>query len=171
MISKEIAQAINKQINAEFWSGYFYLSMACHFESAGLKGVANWFRIQQQEEFDHARILINHLTARNGRVELYPIEAVPTEWESPMAAFAATLVHEQKVTAAINELYCMADKAKDYATRQMLNWFVAEQVEEEENVQDILDTLKLIGNDGTGLYQYDRELASRTYTAPSILSE
>ena len=170
MISNKIVDALNEQINWEFWSGYLYLSMANHFEAEGRKGMANWFRIQFKEEFDHAQIFINYLNARGGRVVLAPIAAVPLSWETPLAAFAATLEHERQVTARINKLYALAEEEKDFATRQMLNWFVAEQVEEEETAQDLIDDLTLVGTDGTGIYQIDAELGKRTYTPPAPLA-
>ncbi|MBD5356904.1 MAG: ferritin [Bacteroides sp.] len=171
MISKKINEALNAQINYEFWSGYLYLSMANHFEAIGRKGIANWFRIQFKEEFDHAQIFINYLNARDGRVILAPIAEVPVEWQSPLDAFANTLAHERKVTALINNLYALAEEEKDFATREMLNWFVAEQVQEEETAQDIIDNLELVGEDGTGIYQIDSELGKRTYTAPAPLNK
>ena len=169
-MNSKVQQALNAQINAEFWSAYFYLSMACHFENQGLTGVANWYRVQYREELDHAEIFINYITARGGRVELEPIAAVPREWESPLAAMAATLAHEEKVTNMINELYALAESEHDYATRQKLNWFVAEQVEEEDTVRNLIDKLRLVGNDGTGIYQIDAELAARTYTKAAPLA-
>ena len=105
MIKPTIQDAINAQINAELWSAYLYLSMGMYFESQGLSGIANWFRIQFKEEQAHAEIFINYLIQRGGRVELKAIEAVPTTWESVSDAFAHTLAHEQKVTALINDLY------------------------------------------------------------------
>ena len=104
--------------------------------------------------------------APGGKVTLEPIADVPAEWDSPQEAFADTLAHEEKVTSMINALYAAAEAEHDYATRQMLNWYVAEQVEEEDSVHDILDSLKRIGTDATGLYQFDLELAKRVYTAP-----
>lgn len=163
--------ALNEQINWEFWSGYLYLSMANHFEATGHSGIANWFRIQFKEEFAHAQIFINYVNNRGGRVILAPISEVPSEWESPLAAFANTLEHEEVVTSKINNLYFLAEGEKDYATRQMLNWFIAEQVEEENTARTLIDTLKLIGADGTGIYQFDKELAQRVFTAPAILNE
>lgn len=171
MISKKINDAINAQINWEFWSGYLYLSMANNFEAAGRKGVANWFRIQFKEEFAHAQIFINYLNARGGRVTLAPIAEVPQEWESPLEAFTKTLEHERHVTSLIHNLYALAEAEQDFATRQMLNWFVAEQVEEEETAQDIIDDFSLVGNDGTGIYHIDAELGKRTYTAPALLNK
>lgn len=168
MLQKKIEEALNDQINAEFWSAYLYLSMSLHFEKEGRKGMANWFRIQFQEEQAHALALIDYVNARDGKVILKPIEEVPVSWESPKAAFEATLAHEKNVTAKINNLYAMAEEAKDFATRQKLNTFVAEQVEEEESVRQIIDDLSLVGEDGTGLLQIDRELGSRTFTAPQL---
>lgn len=171
MLKKKIEEAINDQINAEFWSGYLYLSMACDMESKGFKGIANWFRVQYEEELAHARIFINHINARGGKVKLAPIAEVPSEWNSPEEAFAKTLEHERVVTARINDLYALAEDEKDYATRQMLNWFIAEQVEEEDTAQEMIDNLRLIGTDGTGIYQFDMQLASRTFTPPAILTK
>lgn len=170
MISKKMVDALNEQINWEFWSGYLYLSMANHFEAVGRKGIANWFRIQFKEEFDHAQIFINYVNARGGKVVLAPIAEVPVSWESPLAAFANTLEHERVVTSRIHNLYALAEEEKDFATRQQLNWFIAEQVEEEEAAQEIIDNLTLVGLDGTGIYQIDSELGSRTYTTPSPLA-
>lgn len=168
MISKKIEDALNEQINAEMWSAYLYLSMSLHFEHEGRSGIANWFNIQFQEEQAHALALMSFLNARNGKVMLKPIAEVPTSWDSPKAAFEATLEHEINVTKLIHNLYALAEDEKDFATRQKLNTFVAEQVEEEENVRQIIDDLTLVGNDGTGLLQIDRELAARTYVAPQL---
>lgn len=170
MLSTKINDAINTQINWEFWSGYLYLAMANHFESAGRKGIANWFRIQFKEEFAHAQIFMNYVHARGGKVELAPIAEVPQSWDSPLQAFASTLEHEQQVTRRIHELYALAEAEHDFATRQMLNWFVAEQVEEEDSAQEIIDNLSLIGEDGTGIFQIDTELGQRVYNVPAPLA-
>ena len=170
MLNNKIQDAINAQINAEFWSAYLYLSMAQHFEAEGMPGVANWFKIQFQEEQAHATIFMNYIHQRGGRVVLKAIDAVPTTWESPLEAFKATLEHEQKVTALINSLYALAEAENDYATRDRLNWFVSEQVEEEDNCRQLIDKFKLIGDNGMGLYMLDQELAARTYTEPSPLA-
>lgn len=170
-MNPKIQDALNAQINAELWSAYLYLSMSMHFENEGRKGIANWFYIQFQEEQAHARIFMNYINQRGGRVVLKAIDAVPTEWTSPLDAFEATLAHEQKVTALINDIFALAEAEKDYATRDRIMWFVSEQVEEEDNARTLIDKFKLIGNDGMGLYMLDNELASRTYTAPSILTE
>ena len=170
MINSKLQDALNAQINAELWSAYLYLSMSYHFANAGMPGVANWFKVQNKEEMDHATILMDYLTARDGRVQLQAIEGVKTSWATLSEAFEDTLAHEQKVTALINNLYALATEEHDYATRTKLDWFINEQVEEEENVRGIIDTLRLIGDNGSGLYSFDREMATRTYTAPSIMS-
>ena len=170
MISKRLEAAINAQINAEMWSAYLYLSMSTYCQDAGFPGIANWFNIQFKEEQDHAMILLNYLQSRDGRVLLAPIDAVETEWASPLAAFEATLQHEQKVTSLINNLMALAVEEKDFALQTRLNWFVEEQVEEEENARDLIQKFRLIGDNGYGLYQLDQELAARVYTQATPLT-
>lgn len=132
MLNKKVEEALNAQINAEFWSAYLYLSMSAYFEAEGKSGFANWFRVQFKEEQAHAEIFMNFIQSRGGRVILKAIDEVPTSWESPLDVFKETLKHEQKVTSLINELYSIAEEAKDYATRNTLTWFIDEQVEEEK---------------------------------------
>lgn len=171
MISQKIQDAINAQINAEFWSAYLYLSMGQFFENEGHTGIANWFKIQFKEEQAHAEIFMNYLNSRGGRVILKAIDEVPTEWKSPLHAYEHTLEHEQKVTSLINDIYALAEAEKDYATCNKLNWFVEEQVEEEETARGLIDKLKMIGDNGLALYTLNQELAARTYTAPAPLAE
>lgn len=169
-MEKTVEKVINEQINAEFWSAYLYLSMSMHFANAGYAGIANWFAVQFKEEQDHATIFMNYVNSRGGKVELAPIAAVDTSWASPLAAFEATLAHEKKVTAMINNIYAVADKAADIATKSMLTWFVDEQVEEEETARGFIDALRMIGDNGYGLYMFDKELAARAYKTPSPLA-
>lgn len=164
MVSKELETAINKQINAEFWSAYLYLSMSAHFAHEGLPGFANWFKVQFQEEQDHAVKFMNYLIAKGNSVELKPIDKVDTSWESLLKAFEVTLEHEKIVTSLINNLVSIARRENDYASENMLQWFVNEQVEEEETAQALIDSLKLIGSNGFGIYTMDKELAQRSYT-------
>lgn len=171
MLTPKLQDALNAQINAEMWSAYLYLSMSMNFAAEGRGGVANWFYIQYQEELAHARIFMNYVNQRGGRVTLKAIDAVPTNWATPLAAFESTLEHEQKVTSLINGLFALAEAEHDYATRDRLAWFVSEQVEEEDNARTLIDKFRLIGDDGMGLYMLDQELASRVYVAPSILNE
>ena len=170
MISKKLEAAINAQINAEMWSAYLYLSMSAYCQEAGFPGMANWFAVQFKEEQDHAMIFFNYLQSRGGRVLLAPIAEVPTEWASPLAAFEHTLEHEGKVTSLINNLMALAVEEKDFAAQSRLNWFVDEQVEEEENATELIQKLRLIGDNGYGLYQLDQELATRVYTQASPLT-
>lgn len=170
MLSVRMQNALNAQINAELWSAYLYLSMSMAATDKGLKGIANWFAVQFKEEQDHAQILINYIHSRGGRVILAPIAAVDTEWDSVLAMFEQTLTHEQKVTAMINDLYNLAIEEKDHATKHMLDWFVDEQVEEEESARDIIDQITMIEGNKLGLYMIDKEMAARTYTAPAPLT-
>jgi ferritin len=170
MLSNELEKALNEQINAELWSAYLYLSMAMNFEKAGLPGVANWYKVQFKEEQAHAEIFMNYVNQRGGTVELAPIAAVPTRWATPLDAFKATLEHERKVTALIAALYATAEQCRDYATRDKLNWFIAEQVEEEETAQKYIDKFNLIGHDGMGVYMLDQELGARVYNVPAPLA-
>lgn len=170
MLNKKIEEAINAQINAEMWSAYLYLSMAAHCHAIGQPGMARWFEVQFKEEQDHAKILFNYVISRNGNVTLKAIDAVPTEWNSILDVFESTLAHEQKVTAMINDLFALTTQENDYATQSMLKWFIDEQVEEEENAQTIIDNIKMIKDNGYGIYMLDKELGARTYTQPSPLA-
>ena len=170
MLSAKLHTAINEQINAELWSAYLYLSMSMDAEAKGLKGVANWFAIQFKEEQDHAQIFINYMQSQGARVELAPIAAVDTSWESAKAMFEQTLTHEQKVTSLIHNLCAIAAEEKDVATANRLAWFVDEQVEEEESARDIIDQLRMVEGNNYGLYMIDKEMAARVYTAPSPLA-
>ncbi|MDE7407068.1 MAG: ferritin [Muribaculaceae bacterium] len=172
MLSNKMQDALNEQINAELWSAYLYLSMSMHYANTGYPGIANWFKVQFQEEQAHAEIFMNYINQRGGRVVLKPIAEVPVSaWATPVDVFTATLEHERKVTGLINNLYALAEAEHDYATRDRLTWFVTEQVEEEDNAQQLIDKFKMVGTDGMGLYMLDTELAGRTYVAPSILAK
>ena len=170
MLNKKIEKALNEQINAEMWSAYLYLSMAAYCHSIGQPGMASWFEVQFQEEQDHAKILFNYINQRNGRVELKKIDEVPTEWDGILDVFESTLKHEQKVTSLINDLYALTHEENDFATQSMLKWFIDEQVEEEETAQNIIDNIKMIKDNGYGIYMLDKELGARTYTQASPLS-
>lgn len=170
MISKRLEEAINAQINAELWSAYLYLSMSAYCQDKGYTGIANWFAIQFKEEQDHAQIFYNYLVSRGGRVLLQPIAAVETEWASPLAAFEATYEHEQKVTSLINNLMQIAVEEKDFASQSRLQWFIDEQVEEEESALDIINKLRMLDGNSYGMYMLDQELGARVYTTPSPLA-
>ena len=151
-------------------SAYLYLSMAAYCHKTGQPGMAKWFEVQFKEEQDHAKILFNYIVQRNGVVSLKPIDAVPTEWKSTLDVFESTLAHEQKVTSLISNLFALTTQENDYATQSMLKWFVDEQVEEEENAQNIIDNLKMIKDNGYGIYMLDKELGARTYTEAAPLA-
>ena len=170
MLSKQLHDALNAQINAEMWSAYLYLSMSMDAEAKGLKGVANWFYVQFQEEQDHARILMNNILSRNAEVRLQPIAEVRTSWDSPLEMFRDTLEHEQKVTAMINNLAAIAAGDKDYASSNMLVWFIDEQVEEEESAREMIGACEAVEGNKFGLYMLDKELAARTYTQAAPLA-
>ena len=161
MISKQMESAINDQIRAEMYSSYLYLSMSAYFQSTNLSGFANWMKIQAQEEMVHAMKFYDYINERGGRVTLQAIEAPPKDWNSPLDVFNATLEHEQKVTSLINTLVDIAMEERDHATNIFLQWFVSEQVEEEDNTRTIVDQVKMIGGHTMGLFQLDRHLASR----------
>lgn len=163
MVSTKLESAINNQINAELWSAYLYLSMSAHFANKGLPGFANWFNVQFHEEQDHALKFMNYLISKGNKIELQPIKEVDTSWDSLLKAFEVTLHHERVVTSLINELVSVARSENDYASENMLQWFVSEQVEEEETAQSMIDALKLIGDNGFGVYTMDKELGQRKY--------
>jgi ferritin len=164
MIDKEIEEVINRQINEEMYSAYLYLSMSGYFESIGLRGFANWMYVQYKEEVDHAMKFYRYLIERGGRVKLYAIKEPPHQWDSPLHAFDETLKHERHITQCINELVDLAEKKKDRATFNLLQWYVDEQVEEEANDEEIIQKLKMIGDNPQALLMLDRELAARVYT-------
>ena len=163
MLKETVLGALNKQINAEMHSAYLYLSMSAYFEDQGLSGFANWMKVQYQEELSHSLKIFDFVNERNGRVILEPIASVPTEFDGVIDVYEKTLEHEQKVTEMINQLMDVAVKASDHATQSFLKWFVDEQVEEEANVNELLDNLKLINGQGNGVFMLNRELQGRKF--------
>lgn len=162
MISRTMEAALNGHITAEFHSAHLYLSMAAWCESAGLRGCAHWMMLQYGEETAHALKFYTHVLDRGGQVTLEPVPAPPSRFASALDLFERTLAHEREVTARINDLYALASKENDFASQAFLNWFVNEQVEEEKAAQDIIDRLRLAGEDGAALLLIDRELSTRT---------
>lgn len=169
MISKNMQNAINEQINAELWSAYLYLAMSMDAEAKALRGIANWFHIQFQEEQDHARIFQNYLNDSGAKVILKPISGVPSEWRSPLDMFRNTLAHEQDVTEMIHKLVKLAMEEGDFATLSRLQWFVDEQVEEEDTAAFHLNELDMAGKDYAAIRSIDKELGKREYAKPSPL--
>lgn len=166
MITEKMEKALNEQVNAEFYSAYMYLSMVSYFQEINLPGFASWMKAQAQEEMFHAMKIYDYIAERGGRVLLAPIAGPPTEWESPVAVMEAVLEHEQKVTAMINNLVDLAIAEKDHASNIFLQWFVSEQVEEEDSVGDVLSKVKLMGGTGGGMFMLDRDLGQRVFTPP-----
>lgn len=161
MISKKMAGALNEQINKEMYSGYIYLAMSAEASDMGLDGAAKWLGMQAAEEMSHARKMYDYIISQGSKVVLKAIPAPPNDYGSLKAMFKATLDHEKKVTAMINKLMDMAITEKDHATQAFLQWFVTEQVEEEESANDVLAKLELAGDKGNALFMIDRMLAAR----------
>ena len=168
MINEKLEKAFNDQINKELYSEYLYLSMQAYFERLNLKGFVNWMSVQVQEEHAHALGMFDYLNQRGGNVQLEAIDKPETDWESPLAVFEQVLKHEEYVTSRINALMDVAEETKDRAAMSFLNWYLKEQVEEEDNVGNVLATLKLIGDDKKALLMLDKDLATRTFVQPVI---
>ena len=171
MLNKKMAQALNEQVNREMYSAYLYMSMSAYSNKTGLKGFANWFMVQYHEEMFHAMKIFEYIQRQGEDVKLEAIKAPPAEFLSQLDMFTQTLTHEQYITSSINELMELAISKKDHATQIFLEWYVTEQVEEEENDNDIIAQLKLIGDNAHALLMLDRELAVRTATIPTDFSK
>lgn len=161
MLANEVENALNKQLNAEIYSSYLYVSMAAQCKADDLDGFAAWLETQAQEEMTHAAKFYNFIIQRGGRVKLAGIEGPQIEWETPLAIFEDTLAHEQKVSAMINNLMDIAIAQKDHATQIFLQWFVTEQVEEEESVGMVLGKIRRVKDSAQGMYLLDQELGQR----------
>ena len=161
-IDNEVQKAVNDQIQAEFQSAYIYLAMSAKFEHMSLTGFAHWLRTQWQEETAHAMKFYDFLLQRDGEIELKALEKPVADFSTPMEAFELVLAHEQYITSRINDLYDLATSKRDYPLQNLLQWFIDEQVEEEESTRAVLDSLKLIGDSGPNLFLLDRELGNRT---------
>ncbi len=166
MISKEMAKALNEQITKEIYSAYLYHAMGAHSAYIGLKGFANWFSVQAQEELFHAQKIFGYVLDQGQKIELGALDKPESDYTSGLDMFEKTFAHEKTVTASINAIVDLAQKENDHATFSFLQWFVTEQVEEEANPSGIIDQLKLAG-DGGGLFMIDKELAQRVYTPPA----
>jgi len=160
-LSKKMQDALNEQIREELASAYIYLSMAAYCESINLRGFAHWMQLQANEEMAHAMKFYGYINERGGRVMLKALEQPPIEFAGPVDVFEKTLAHEQHITGCIHKLYALASEEKDYASLGLLQWFVDEQVEEESNAGEILDTLKMVGDKGQALFMLDRQLGAR----------
>lgn len=171
MLSKKMEKSLNDQVNREMYSAYLYMAMSSHANYIGLKGFANWFMVQYHEEMLHAMKIYEYIQSRGGKVKLQKIDEPLSGFKSPLDMFEKTLQHEQKVTAWINELTELAIAEKDHASKIFLQWYVTEQVEEEENDNDIIAQLKLIKDNPQGLMMLDKELSARMTTVPTDYSK
>lgn len=170
-MDEKMVEALNSQLNAELYSSYLYLSMETYFESEDMSGFANWMRVQAREELAHAMRIYDFIVQRGDRVTLTKIESPPTDWESSIAVFEHVYSHEQNVTALINQLVNLAISLQDHATNNFLQWFVAEQVEEEESSSGVLKKVKMAKGSLSALLMLDSELGQRMYNPPSDTSE
>ncbi|MDY4835777.1 MAG: ferritin [Frisingicoccus sp.] len=168
-MDKKVSALINDQINKELYSAYLYLDFANYYGSVGLDGFENWYRIQAQEERDHAMLFYQYLQNNGEKVTLEAIAKPDKVLDSHMAPLKAGLEHEQYVTSLINNIYEAAFEVKDFRTMQLLDWFVKEQGEEEKNASDMITKMELFGNDAKGLYMLNSELGARVYSAPSLV--
>lgn len=166
MLSEKMENALNAQMNWEIYSAHIYLSMASHFSQEGLSGFSKWMYAQYQEEMFHAMRFFDYINEAGGHAKLGTIDAPAYTWATPLAAFEEALDHERGVTARINEIANLAVEEKNHAVGIFLQWFIAEQVEEEDSVGDIVGKLKLVG-DGGGLFMLDRDLGTRIFTPPT----
>ena len=168
MLNQKVIELINDQINKEFYSAYLYLDMANYYIDNDLDGFGNWYNIQAQEERDHALLFLKYLQSNGIKVTLKAIDQPDKEFKSHLEPLITGAEHERFVTALIHKIYEAAYEVKDFRTMQFLDWFVKEQLEEEENADKLVNKYKLFGDDPKSLYLLDQELAARVYTAPSL---
>ena len=168
-MDKKVSALINDQINKELYSAYLYLDFANYYGSVGLDGFENWYRIQAQEERDHAMLFYQYLQNNGEKVTLEAIAKPDKVLDSHMAPLKAGLEHEQYVTSLTNNIYVAAFEVKDFRKMQPIDWFVKEQGEEEKNASDMITKMELFGNDAKGLYMLNSELGARVYSAPSLV--
>ena len=167
-MNEKIASLLNDQINKEFYSAYLYLDISNYYDGLDLDGYANYYMIQAQEERDHALLFMKYMQNNGLKVTLEAIGKPDKVFNSVLDPMVIAAEHERYVTALINEIYHEAHQAKDYRTMKFLDWFVDEQMEEEDNADTMVSRYKLLGQDPKGLYLLDQEYAARTYTAPSL---
>ena len=168
MLSEKVAALLNEQVNKEFYSAYLYLDFSNYFEARGLDGFANWYKIQAQEERDHAMLFVKYLQNNGAPVVYEAIDKPAADLKDKMDPLTAGLEHEKYVTGLIHTIYEAAYETRDFRTMQFLDWFVKEQGEEETNASDLVKKMELFGGDSKGLYMLDAELGARAYSAPSL---
>ncbi len=167
-LDTNVGNILTQQINKEFYSAYLYLTFADFYEEQGLKGFANWYVIQSQEELAHARILRRYLLDNDWTPTMEAIAKPDLTFTKVVEPIKAAYEHEQFITASINECYAVAQKANDFRTMQLLDWYVKEQGEEEANASDLLKAVEIFGGDPKNLYDLDRENAARVFVAPTM---
>ena len=168
MLSKKVLELLNTQVNKEFYSAYLYLDMANYYKNEGLNGFYNWYKVQAQEERDHALLFMDYIQQNGEAVVLEAIDKPDKEFKEFIDPLKEGTKHERYVTGLIHSIYGAAYEEKDFRTMQFLDWFVKEQAEEEDTADDLIKKFQLFGSDSKGLYMLDNELASRTYAAPSL---
>ncbi len=169
MLNKKITDLIISQINKEFYSSYLYLDMSNYYYEKNLNGFGNWFAIQTKEEYDHAMLFLKYLQNNGEKVVLNAIAAPDKTYTDFKQPLAASLEHEIFISSSINNIYAEAYELKDFKTMQFLDWFVKEQGEEEQKSDDLNKRFDLFGTDARSLYMLDAELATRVYSAPSLV--
>ena len=169
MLNSKVIELLNTQINKEFFSAYLYLGFANYYTENGLNGFANWYRIQAQEERDHAMLFLQYMQNNSGKVTFEAIDKPDQTFANYSVPLEEGLKHEQYVTALIHTIYEVAYQEKDFRTMQFLDWFVKEQGEEETNAETLIKKMELFGSDSKGLYMLDNELGARVYTTPSLV--
>ena len=168
MLDKKVTELLNDQINKELYSAYLYLDFSIYYQEQGLDGFANWYKIQAQEERDHAILFLEYMQNNGEHITLSQVDKPDKECKTLKDPLDFALEHERYVTSLINDIYAAAHDVKDYRTMQFLDWFVKEQGEEEKNAEDMVKKFELFGTDPKSLYMLDNEMASRTYSAPSL---
>lgn len=168
MLDKKVVELLNQQVNKEFYSAYLYLDFSNYYYDEGLDGFGNWYRIQAQEERDHAMLMLQYLQNNGEKVVLEAIDKPSVEITDAKSVLEAGLKHEQYVTGLIHTIYEAAHSVKDFRTMQFLDWFVKEQGEEENNAETLVKKFELFGDDPKSLYMLDNELGARVYSAPSL---
>jgi len=166
MIKDKILQSLNAQINLEYHSSYSYLAMSKYFLEQNLNGFASWMRVQAQEELIHAMKIFDFINERDGTIQFADIKQPRQQWDTPLDAFEDALTNEKSVSESIYDIVDLSLSERDHATNAFLQWFVSEQVEEESLIKEVIDNLKLVGNDGNGLFLLDRDLGQRSFINP-----
>ncbi|WP_297288725.1 ferritin [uncultured Flavonifractor sp.] len=169
MLDQKVAELLNVQVNKEFYSAYLYLDFSIYYDEIGLDGFSNWYKVQAQEERDHAMLFLQYLQNNGCKVTLDTIQKPDKELKDKLEVLEFGLEHERYVTGLIYNIYEAAQAAKDFRTTQFLDWFVKEQGEEEKNAEDMIKKMKLFGDDAKGLYMLNSEMAARVYSAPSLV--